>query len=366
MKRRTLIALSSTFIYVLSFVFIFSLPQIQSSSTIFIVAVLLLISFSVSQTGFSVSQYSLAGEMTTNSVELSGLLSLANVLGQIFSTAGIALTPMIVSAAGGGRRGYIYMAIALAVLASISMLIFALKTREIPVKIEGHQTEEFPLLVAVRSTLANRPFYLLILFLIFQGIGSSILITFLPFANQYVLIGTSTSLSVLILLVRVSGLAGMIVTAWLVGRFGDSACLRWSNWLIAAGFMLLFTTSFAPLWATWISIGVVGAAAGINYVVVQTAILEVSQLKVKGGVVIATGFYFGVMTAATKLCDSAGGFVGGELLSAIGFVSGGAHQSAHTILWLRFGYTLVPFVLSIVGAGILHFVRLPDRPVSNI
>lgn len=361
MKRRTLINIMSATAYVLSFIFLFSLPQVRSSGALVIISTLLLISFSVSQTGFSVSQYALAGEMTRNSVELSGLLSLANVFGQLVSTAGVALTPIIVNEAGGGKTGYTYMAIALAAVASGAMTIFTLSTRSVPVKVESHETESFPLLTAIRATGANRPFYLLIAFLICQGIGTSVLFAFLPFANQFVLHGSSSALSILVVLLRVAGLSGMVATPWLVSRFGDTACLRWSNWLTVAAFILMFASSYSSILATWISIALVGAAAGVNYVVLQTTVLEVSQMGLKGGIVIATGFYFGIMIAANKLTDSAGGFAAGELLNIIGYISGSSHQSLQTVQGLRFGYTVAPATLALMGAFFLQMLK-PFRP----
>jgi len=54
------------------------------------------------------------------------------------------------------------------------------------------------------------------------------------------------------------------------------------------------------------------------------------------------------------------------LLDAIGFVSGGAHQSAATVNWLRAGYTLVPFALLAVGSLFLREIRTSSEPEQAI
>ncbi len=358
MGRRLPIVLVSGAAYVVSFVLLFSIPQMESATTQFIVVVLLLISFSTSQTGFSVSQYTLASEMTSSSFQLSALLSLANVMGQIFSVASISLVPILVDAAGGGRHGYSSMAIEVSIGAALAMLAFTARTRHVPVRKAGPSADDFSLLAALRATGANRTFYLLIGFMICQGIGTAALFSFLPFANQYILGGDDAGLSLLAVLVRATGLAGMAAAPWVVRWLGDQASLRTSNALIGLGLGLLFVASFGPIWVTWLTVTLVGIGAGINYVVLQTAVLEVAQLKLKGGRIVATGFYFGIMVAADKLGDSAGSFATGELLDWIGFVSGGASQAPATLSWLRAGYSLIPLLFAVLGAGFLQFIDI--------
>lgn len=365
MGRRRPIAAISGAGYLVSFVVLFSLPQLHSPLSQFLLTVFFLIAFSVTQTGFSVSQYSLAAEMTDTPFHLSGLISLANVLGQLFSVASFALAPIVVAAAGGGRRGYFHLALDMAVFAGVAMFIFVVKTQGVPVRAGRDDGVEIPLIRAVRATGANRAFYLLIGFLLCQGIGSSILVAFLPFANQYVLAGHSASLSVMIVLVRATGLLGMAATPWAVRRVGDLGCLRWSNILAACGLAALFGASFLPIPATWVALGLIGLMVGANFVALQTAILQVSQLTLAGGAAIAIGVYYGIMVAATKIADSAGGFAGGELLDAIGFVSGRAHQPAATIACMRAGYSLVPMLLVLAGAAFLHFVELRPEPPAG-
>lgn len=364
MGRRGPIAAISGAGYLISFVVLFSLPQFQSPLSQFLLTFLFLIAFSTSQTGFSVSQYSLAAEMTETPFQLSGLISLANVLGQLFSVASFALAPLVVAAAGGGRSGYFHLALDTAVFAGVAMFIFVIKTHRVPVRRDRDEPAEFPLIQAIRATGANRAFYLLLAFLLCQGIGSSILVGFLPFANKYVLAGHSASLSVMIVLVRATGLVGMAATPWAVRRLGDLGCLRWTNMLSACGLAALFAASFLPIWATWIALGVIGLMVGANFVALQTAILEVSQLRLPCGAAIAIGVYYGIMVAATKIADSAGGFVGGELLDAIGFVTSRTHQSAATIAWLRAGYSLLPMLLVLAGAAFLYLAELRRQPLA--
>jgi len=80
-----------------------------------------------------------------------------------------------------------------------------------------------------------------------------------------------------------------------------------------------------------------------------------------GAVVVALGFYLGIMLAGIKLGSSLGGLASGQLLQAIGFVSGGTSQSESTLFWLRTGYSLVPMFFTVAAGLCLHRVILPGQ-----
>jgi Na+/melibiose symporter-like transporter len=154
-------------------------------------------------------------------------------------------------------------------------------------------------------------------------------------------------------------MAGMPLTPLLLRFMSTIRAMRVCNIGIAIALVLTFVASFGPLWCTWIGLAGTGLVSGTAGILLQTSILEVAQTRLRGAVVVAAGFYLGIMVAATKLGNSAGGFVSGEFLDAIGFVSGGAHQSAATLALLRVGYTLAPMLFVIVAGVFLRFVVLP-------
>ena len=172
--------------------------------------------------------------------------------------------------------------------------------------------------------------------------------------------GDAKSLSVLEVVLFASVMAGMPLTPLLLRLAHTVRAMRWCNAGIAVALALLFAAGFGPIWTSWIAICAVGVASGAVGVLLQTAILEVARTKLKGAVVVPSGFYLGIMVAGTKFGSSAGGFVSGELLQMIGFVAGGGRQSASTLDWLRAGYTLAPLLLVVVAGAVLPFVILPS------
>src|SRR4051812_84095 len=88
--------------YVATLVLGFSLPAIEAPAQYAVVATLLLIAFSTSQTAISVMQFARASEMTATPVELSSLISISTVAAQILSVACSIAAPLMVVWAGGG------------------------------------------------------------------------------------------------------------------------------------------------------------------------------------------------------------------------------------------------------------------------
>lgn len=358
MGRRAPVVLISGAGFIVSLVLIFSLPEIDSSSEILVIAVLLLIVSSISQTALGVSQYALATEMSRNSVALSGLLSLAAIVAQVFGVVGSIVAPMLIPWSGGGSGGYSKMALEVAAIAGLAILLFVAATRRVPISVKAPESEGMSLWASLRATGSNHTYYYIIGFVMCVNASAAVLFGFLPFANQYVLGGDQGGLSILEGVLGGTVLAGMALSPLFVKRFGAIRAMRLCNWAVVTMAGLLFAASFGPLWTSWAAIAGIGIGSGIIGVLVQTATLGAARLKLENGVVVALGFYLGIMVSGMKIGGSIGGFASGELLDVIGFVRGGAPQSAATLLGLRIGYTLVPMLFLLAGGFCLQRVRI--------
>lgn len=357
--RRAPIALVSGAAYVAALFLMFSLPNLHAPWQIVAIATLLLMTSSTAQTAFGVSQLSLATEMTRDATELTSLLSTVAVVTTLFVIGGTVLAPLLVGWSGGGKAGYSHMAAEIALVAALSILAFALTTRRVPLRRREGDTDAMPLFASLRATAGNHLFYSMMAYLICFGVAAGIIGAFLPFANRYVLRGDQSSLAVLAGIQAAFGIAGLPLAPVLVRRFGVTRAMGLGNAAVALSLAMLFAASFGPIWLSWMAISGVGLGVGALAVLLRTTLVDLAQLKLKNGVVAPLGFYLGILLAGLKLGASAGSFVAGELLDLIGFVSGGAHQSAATIGWLRLGYTLFPFALIAVGSLFLRRIRPP-------
>jgi len=360
--RRGPVALASAAGYLVCMVLIFALRPVQGSQTETAIAVtVLLMIYSTSQTGLGVTQYALATEMTDGSVALSKLLAMAAVAAQVLAVVCAALAPMLVVWSGGGASGYSRMAIEIAGASGLALLTFYFATRSVPVIRPSPDAQSLSLIRSIRLTWTNRSFYFLIAFVMFVNAGAGVLFSFLPFANHYVLGGTPAGLSVLEAVLGISVLVGMLASPLAIRRKQPLSVMRLSNVIVGASLGGMFLTSFGPLWTTWLALAILGLASGVIGVLVQTATLTAARLKVPGAIVVALGFYLGIMLAGIKLGSSLGGLASGQLLESIGFVSGGASQSEATVFWLRTGYSIVPMVFTLAAGLCLQRVRLPGQ-----
>jgi Na+/melibiose symporter-like transporter len=358
--RRGPVALIASLGFLAALAFTFSLPQVHSSLETLVTVTLLQIISSTAQTALGVTQYALATELTSNQADLSKVLSRAAVSGQVLSVVFSILAPLLVVWSGGGAVGYSLMAIEVAAIAGLALLSFIFFTRRVPVRPHSAEAEEMPIFTAIRATTANHAFYCIIGFVMCVNAGAAILFGFMPYANQYVLGGAHGSLSVLEGVLGGTVLLGMLASPLFVSRFETMTSIRLCNAVVAVMLGLLFLASFGPIWFTWAALAGVGLASGVIGVLVQTATLAATRLKLGTAVIVSLGFYLGIMLAGMKIGGSLGGFVSGQLLHLVGFVSGGAEQSASTLQWLRAGYTLVPMVVTVIAGAFLQRVKLPS------
>ena len=152
--------IASSVAFLLSLILTFSLPRLSSPIQLTLLVTFFLIVSSTSQTAFNVSQYALASEMTGNSRQLSGLLSLAGVISQILTIASVAIAPLLIQWAGGGAAAYARMGLVFAAATLPLLLIFYQATRRIPVVGHSGAGATLSLWVSIKATAQNRPLLL--------------------------------------------------------------------------------------------------------------------------------------------------------------------------------------------------------------
>lgn len=354
------VTLVSGAVYLTTLVTLFSLHALHVPSLMILgVATILLIGASIAQTALGVTQFAVATEMTSNSVDLSKLLSMSAVAAQILVVTASILAPLLIVWTGGRGQGYFWMAAILASTAAAAVLLFFWATHRVPVLRYSADSDNTPLFLSIRLTWSNRAFYFLIAFVMCVNAGSNVLFGFMPFANHYVLSGAPADLSTLEGVLGVTVLIGMLAAPFVVRRIESLASMRICNLIIAVLLALMYAASFGPLWSTWLILACIGLASGVIGVVVQTATLNAARIVQPGSGTVALGFYLGIMLAGIKLGNSLGGIASGQLLDLVGFVPGGGVQTAATIEWLRIGFTLVPMLFTIAAGVCLYRVRIP-------
>ncbi|WP_028007563.1 MFS transporter [Solimonas flava] len=362
--RRAPLAFVSALAYVVALYGLFAIPDGLSQGAVMALAIALLIVSSVAHTAFMVLKLALSDDMSPEPRARTALLAYSGVLSMLLTLVATALVPFLVKWGGDGREGYARMALVIAAAGAATFFVFLLSTHRYPALQPYRSGGEPALWRSIRMTLGNRPFFWLIGFLICLGVSSGLLSAFVPYINQYVLRGGTASLSVLGSIVLISTLIAMPFVTLLARRIGNTATLRLSNWIFLASFPLLWLASYGPLWASWAAVGVFGLGAGGMAVLLQSTVIDLAKAVLPGGVVVSLGIYLGILMAAQKLGQSAGSAGAGFVLELIGFVPGQAAQSDVTLSVLRLGYTLLPFLLSLLGTVCIRRVRVTAEPAA--
>ena len=218
--QRNPILLTSVVGLLATLIGLFSLPQMSSPVALLVMAIALSIASSVCQTAIGVLQYSLATDMSSDSVQLSGLLSLASIIAQVLTVAGSAVVPLLIQWSGDGRIGYGRMAVEVAAVAGVAFAGFVFMTRGVAVRTASAGSAESRLWTSLVSTAKNRAFYWLMAFVVCQNASIVFLLSFFPFANQYVLKGSAQTLSILEAVVGVTVVGGMALAPRCVRHLG--------------------------------------------------------------------------------------------------------------------------------------------------
>jgi len=247
------------------------------------------------------------------------------------------------------------------VIAGVAFLGFVYMTRDVAVRAASFAAGG-RLWASIRATAKNKGFYWLMAFVMCQNASIVFLLSFFPFANQYVMRGTPRTLAILEAVVGVTVVGGMALAPRCVRRLGTLRSMRLCNLLAGAALAGLFGASFGPAWVAWLPAAGLGWGWGVIGILIQTAILDAARLERPGMPLVALGFYLGIMMAGIKLGTSAGGFLSGEVLDLAGFIPGGECQSLATLAGMRVGYVLLPLLF--VGASELALRNVPRESPS--
>ncbi|MDR3511829.1 MAG: MFS transporter [Caulobacteraceae bacterium] len=363
--RRSPIIAGAAAAYCAAVYLLFSLPPLASAWLVLGLAVGAMILSSVAHTAVAVSTLALVDDMVEAPAGRSSLLAFSGVVAALVTLGATALTPLLVSWTGGGRTGYSRMAATIALASGAMFAVFVLAVRRYPTRQTRAQSRNLAWAQYLKVTFHNRTFYRLVLFLVSFGVSAGLIGAFVPYINRYILHGGPPGLAVLASLVLVSTVAAMPLAAMLVRRFGEVAVLRLGNGVMLCSYPLIFAASFGPIWATWLAVAGFGLGVGGLAVVLQSMTMDVAKAVLPGGVVVPLGFYLGIFVSGQKLGQSLGTLLAGGVLEVIHLVPGAPAQPSQVLWGLRLGYTVLPFVLGLLGATALIGVgRSTARPAA--
>ena len=309
---------------------------------------------------FQVPYVAQPAEITDDPGERATLMSwrvAALALGILLAGAG---APAVVDAFGGGRGGYLAMAVFVALLLAGGMLGAVAGTRNAPTLTRVHS--EGGLVDGLREAWRSRPFRVLLVGFVVQALGIGVMLAGVPYYSEQVLGDPAAGTLLFVALVAP---AILVMPLWL--RFSRRRGKR--SGLLAAS--LLFATAAGLL--MFVQNGQTTAAIPLVVVVgIGYAGMQMFPLAMLPDVIAAdeaasgerrAGVFTGVWTAAETLGLAVGPGLLGGLLALAGYVSSTGDdvaQSGTAVMAVRIGFTVLPAVLVLAAVPVFARYRLED------
>lgn len=344
------------------FVLVFAGPSSPPAAAAVWVAVAFLLA-ATAYGCFQVPYVAQPAEITDDPGERATLMSwrvATLALGILLAGAG---APAVVDAFGGGRGGYLAMAVFVALLLALGMLGAVAGTRRAAtltrVRSEGG------LVAGLREAWRARPFRLLLTGFVVQALGIGVMLAGVPYYSRQVLDDPAAGS---LLFGALVGPAILVMPLWLrvSRRVGKRAGLLASSGIFTVAAALL---AIVPTGGTGVAIPLV-VLVGIGY-----AGMQMFPLAMLPDVIAAdeatsgtrrAGVFTGVWTAAETLGLAVGPGLLGALLALAGYVSSTGDevvtQSSAAITTVRLGFSVLPALLVLASLPVLARYRLDPIP----
>jgi Na+/melibiose symporter-like transporter len=308
---------------------------------------------------FQVPYVAQPAEITDDPGERATLMSwrvAALALGILLAGAG---APAVVDAFGGGRGGYLAMAVFVAALLALGMLGAFWGTRHAPTLTRVHS--EGRLGENLRLALRSRPFRVLLAGFVIQALGIGVMLAGVPYYSEQVLGDPEAGTLLFVALVAP---AILVMPLW----------LRVSRRLGKLGGLLASSAIFGTAAALLMVVQRDQTAAAVPLVVlvgIGYAGMQMFPLAMLPDVIAAdeaasgerrAGVFTGVWTAAETLGLAIGPGLLGLLLALAGYLSSTGDevvgQSGTAVVAVRMGFSVVPALLVLASLPVLARYRL--------
>ena len=341
--RRRPYLLAGAILTALSFVFLFSAPELPSEQSNFLYVLTIYILSATAYTIYAVPYIAMPSEMSADTDERASIMAYRMTFAMIGVLAGSAAAPALVEAFGGGREGFAAMSYILGGVCALAMLIAFFGTAKAPVITASHSVEERR--ARLFDAFRNRSFRMLAIAYILQLAGLG---TFTGAASYFVVYIAGLSegaISEVFLALLVGTIVSMFGWAVLSRMIGKMRAYLIAAVITLAGLAGLFFPEDGSDWTLVLALtGVVGIGFGGLQLLPFAMLTDIIHAERDTGRDSA-GSFTGIWTAVEKGGLALGPLIVGLFLSAGGFVSGVEVQSESAYFWTRLAFAGAPALL---------------------
>lgn len=351
--RRTRLMMIGTLTLPLLFVLLFAGIGAGNLAVLWILLIYVLATAAFEM--FDIPYLALPSEMTSNPRERTRLMSwriIATTVGVLVAGAG---APALVSAAGGGRQGYLVMGLVMGVMLIVTMAICTRSTRWINALPSTGERQS--LLRTMSDVRRNRPFMLLLTAYLPHAVAISIFQAAIAYVAAY-LLGNASLMSLLFIALMGPSLIAVPLWRRLSQRLGKTMTFLSATVLYAACSLGMLA---AITWGSTTTVLVVAVILGIAFAGEQVMVYSMMPDTIVHDFNDHGRNTAGVLSGVFQSLETAAFAVGAWAFSLIlvftGFVSTTSHeeaqQSAATLSGIAYGFTLLPALLLLLTIPVI-------------
>jgi Na+/melibiose symporter-like transporter len=349
--RRQPFLIAGALLTPLAFWALFSLPLLESvNDRVMAVGALFFLSMS-GYALFSVPYAAMPAEMSDDAHERTVIMSFRMGFVLVGTLMGAVAGPMLVSASGGGRSGYVVMALVMGALIALAMLATALSASRMPA--QAAASHQVPLLAQLRGALTHRRYATLLAAYVLVLVGNGTMAAAAPYFVVNVLGQESKDVGLIFGSLLVTAMLAMPLWVW-VAR-------RWGKWIPGVAAMLVFGAALAlmALINQKLSPALLHglcALAGVGFAGSQllpfSILTDVIEQDRQATGLHREGSFTGLFIAGEKAGLALGPLITGAALELGGFVAssqGAVAQSGHALTGIVWAFGAIPALLTAAG-----------------
>lgn len=346
-----------------SFIFLFSVPDIASPTARFLYVLIIFVISSTAYSVFSVPYITMPAEMSDDPRERTRIMSyrIGFALGGLL--IGATAAPLLVEWFGGGRAGYSKMSIIIGAFCGLSMLTVFFVSKGIALR--GHAPETTSLALNLRLAMTNRPFFILVVTYILQISAISTFLAAVPYSVVYLSSGSAGDAGVIFLALMSAAIMATPVWSWAAIRFGKKPCYLSAILLYSVVSLVMALRIDAGL--NWLPFGfafLLGVPFGAIMMIPFSMLTDTIQFDTGMTGLRREGIFTGLWMAGEKAGLAIGPLIMGTILSFTGFMPSldGAtvQQSRNALLGIQLALSLVPAIIMLSSVAVLRFYSITE------
>ncbi|MED3728375.1 glycoside-pentoside-hexuronide (GPH):cation symporter [Priestia filamentosa] len=344
--------------YILAMVLLFTSPEFSQTGKSIYAFITYILAIGIIYTMISVPYNSMLVTLSQDQIQRGQLSISRAAFGLIGGMLVGVITLPAVSFLGGGKNGWMFIAIIYGIVGALSYLIVFKNTKE-RVDVETPEKKDtVPIKHSVKALVKNKYWLLTLSIIILSFVGAGLSGIGVYYA-KYIL-GDPNLMAVLTVVGILPTILMMFFMDFLFKKFGKRNLAMIGGVVSIIGALIIWID---PESISMVSIGsfirgLGGAPLGVAAFVMLADSVEYGEWKTG---IRTEGLALSAGTFGEKVGTGIGGMVLGALMGLAGYVGGQAEQTVSALTSIKLLFIHVPIILSILSIILLYFYKLDKK-----